>query len=183
MRNPDTWTTDRPELKTERLLLRQPNTGDIGSIIAIAGDWEVSRRLGRVPHPYHEKDALFFLENVVPHEWTWAITWLESGELVGMVGLAPGQLGENAAELGYYVARKAWGRGIATEAGRAVVRYGFDTLKLPRLTSGYFVDNPASGRVLSKLGFVETGRSTRLCVAIGSILPSIEMQLETAGLA
>jgi [ribosomal protein S5]-alanine N-acetyltransferase len=66
----------------------------------MAGDWEVARRLGRVPHPYSEKDAFSFLETVVPNEWVWAITRLESGELVGMVGLNPGP-GHDTAELGY----------------------------------------------------------------------------------
>jgi [ribosomal protein S5]-alanine N-acetyltransferase len=173
-------TTDRPVLKTGRLLLRQPDAGDIGPIIAIAGDWEVARRLGRVPHPYREKDALFLLETVVPKEWVWAMICLETGELVGMVGLSPGP-GHETAELGYYVARRSWGIGIATEAAMRVVDYGFDKLGLRRLTSGYFADNPASGRVLSKLGFVEIGRATRPCLATGSILPSIEMRLEAAG--
>jgi [ribosomal protein S5]-alanine N-acetyltransferase len=143
----------------------------------MAGDWEVARRLGRVPHPYSEKDAFSFLETVVPNEWVWAITRLESGELVGMVGLNPGP-GHDTAELGYYVARGSWGIGIATEAAKRVVGYGFGTLGLRRLTSGYFLDNPASGRVLSKLGFVEVGRATRPCLATGSTLRSIEMRLE-----
>jgi [ribosomal protein S5]-alanine N-acetyltransferase len=133
-----------------------------------------------VPHPYGEKDAFSFLETVVPNEWVWAITWLESGELVGMVGLSPGP-GRETAELGYYVARRSWRIGIATEAAKRIVEYGFATLGLRRLTSGYFLDNPASGRVLSKLGFVEVGRGTRPCLAIGSMLPSIEMRLEAAG--
>ena len=180
MEKRDTRTSDRPALKTGRLLLRSPDTGDIGSITAIAGDWEVARRLGRVPHPYSERDALSFLETVVPNEWVWAITWLKSGELVGMVGLSPGPGGESA-ELGYYVARKSWGIGIATEAAKATVDYGFDALGLRRLTSGYFADNPASGRVLSKLGFVEVGRATRPCLATGAVLPSVEMRLEAAG--
>jgi hypothetical protein len=51
MQNNQTRTLDRPILKTDRLKLRRPDTGDIASIVAIAGDWEVSRRLGRVPHP------------------------------------------------------------------------------------------------------------------------------------
>jgi [ribosomal protein S5]-alanine N-acetyltransferase len=177
MENRHIRTLDRPVLNTGWLLLRQPDTGDIGSTMAIAGDWEVARRLGRVPHPYGEKDAFFFLETVVPNEWVWAITWLESGQLVGMVGLSPGPRNETA-ELGYYIARRSWGIGIATEAAKAVVDYGFDTLRLRRLTSGYFLDNPASGRVLSKLGFVEIGRATRPCLATGSILPSVEMRLD-----
>ena len=173
----DEGTKQRPTLKTERLLLRRPNAGDVGSIMAIVGDWDVVRRLARVPHPYRETDAHFFLNTVVVNEWVWAITWQESRELVGMVGLTP-EADRDTAELGYYVARAHWGKGIATEAARSVIHYGIHSLGLRRIRSGHFADNPASGRVLSKLGFVETGRSERSCLAVGATLPSVEVQLE-----
>jgi RimJ/RimL family protein N-acetyltransferase len=175
----DERTKERPALETERLMLRRPDARDVGPIMAIVGDWEVVRRLARVPHPYHETDAHFFLNTVVPNEWVWAITLRESGELVGMVGLTP-EADPNTAELGYYVARAHWGNGIATEAAGSVVHYGIHALCLRRIRSGHFVDNPASGRVLSKLGFVETGRSQRPCLAIGSTLPSVEVHLEVS---
>src|ERR1700722_5300412 len=172
-------TRDRPILETARLRLRRPEAGDIASIMAIAGDWDVARRLSRVPHPYGETDARFFLETIVPTEWTWAITFRASGELIGMTGLTP-QPAHDVAELGYYVARPHWGIGIATEAARAVVEYGFRAAGLARLTSGYFLDNPASGRVLRKLGFVEVGRTERHSLASGSTAPSVEMLLDAA---
>ncbi len=125
-------------------------------------------------------DARLFLDTVVPNEWVWAITLRQSRELVGMVGLTP-DADPDTAELGYYVARGHWGNGIATEAGGSVVHYGIHSLGLRRIRSGYFVDNPASGRVLSKLGFVETGRSERPCLAIGATLPSVEVHLEVFG--
>lgn len=158
-------------------MLRRPDTGDIDSIVRIAGDWEVARRLARVPHPYGRTDAAFFLDSIVPNEWVWAITLRASGELVGMVGLTP-DIGQDMAELGYYVAPRHWGRGIATEAARSVLDHGIHMLGLRRITSGYFLDNPASGRVLGKLGFIETGRAERLCVATGTSAPSAEMLFE-----
>jgi RimJ/RimL family protein N-acetyltransferase len=170
-------TRDRPILETARLRLRRPDAGDIASIVAIAGDWDVARRLSRVPHPYAETDFRFFLDTIVPTEWTWAITFRASGELIGMTGLTP-QPAHDVAELGYYVARPHWGIGIATEAARAVVEYGLRVAGLARLTSGHFLDNPASGRVLRKLGFVEVGRTERHCLASGSTAPSIEMRLD-----
>jgi RimJ/RimL family protein N-acetyltransferase len=173
----DERTKQRPLLQTERLLLRRPDATDVGAIMAIVGDWEVVRRLARVPHPYRETDAHFFLNNVVPNEWVWAITLRESREVVGMVGLTP-EADLDTAELGYYVARDHWGNGIATEAALSVIHYGIQSLGLRRIRSGHFVDNPASGRVLSKLGFVEIGRSERPCLAIGSTLPSVEVHLE-----
>jgi RimJ/RimL family protein N-acetyltransferase len=173
----DGRTSGRPILETERLLLRRPVAGDVIPLMAIVSDWEVVRRLARVPHPYREADAHFFLNAVVPNEWVWAITLRDSRELVGMVGLTP-EADADTAELGYYVARSHWGKGIATEAGGLVLRHGVHSLGLRYITSGHFVDNPASGRVLSKLGFVETGRSERPCLAVGSTLPSIEVRLE-----
>jgi RimJ/RimL family protein N-acetyltransferase len=168
----------RSVLETARLALRRPDSGDIAAIVAIAGDWEIARRLARVPHPYGEADARFFLEKIVPAEWVWAITLRASQELVGMVGLTP-DAEPTTAELGYYVARRHWGQGIATEAARSVVACGTDRLGLRRITSGHFVDNPASGRVLSKLGFVQTGRAERPCLATGeSGRPSVELHLD-----
>ncbi|KEO90446.1 hypothetical protein EH31_10180 [Erythrobacter longus] len=169
---------DRPQLTTENLLLRRPNEDDIGAIIDAVGDWEVACRLARVPHPYGEEDARFFLEHVVPSEWTWAITLKGSDQLIGAVGLTPEETADTA-ELGYWLAKPYWGRGIATAAARAVVSFGLDQLRLPFIKSGYFVENPTSGRVLQKLGFVETARATRACLAMGrDDVPSVEMRLE-----
>ena len=179
MPNSEAQTKPRPNFQTERLLLRRPGAGDIGAVIAIAGDWEVARRLARVPHPYGERDAHFFLDIIVPSELVWAITWRESAELVGMVGLTQ-QAENDTAELGYYVDRSHWGIGIATEAATPVVDYGLHVLGLRCLKSGYFLDNPRSGRVLTKLGFVEIGRADRPCLAAGSTVPSVEMRLEAS---
>lgn len=167
---------DRPTLETERLILRRPEERDIPAIIAIAGDLEVSRHLSRVPYPYTEADAHFFLAEVVPHEWTWGITLRPLDTLVGMVGLTP-EADPDTAELGYYVDRRHWGKGIATEAGRRVIQYGLDVLKLRRITSGHFHSNPASGRVLGKLGFFPTGQGERSCLATGVSEPSADMLL------
>jgi RimJ/RimL family protein N-acetyltransferase len=169
---------DRPTLETERLILRRPDAADIEAIVTIAGDWEIARRLARIPHPYGEEDARFFLDRVVPNEWVWAVTLRGTGELVGMVGLTPGP-SEDTAELGYYVDRWHWGLGIATEAARSVVNYGIQVLGLRRITSGYFLDNPLSGRVLSKLGFVQAGHGERPCLATGATVQSAEMYFET----
>jgi RimJ/RimL family protein N-acetyltransferase len=77
--------------------------------------------------------------------------------IVGSCGLARRPSG--AVELGYWIARAHWGKGFATEAGGALIDIA-RTLKLPRLEGSHFVDNPASGRVLEKLGFQPTGLST-----------------------
>ncbi|WP_353198960.1 GNAT family N-acetyltransferase [Sandarakinorhabdus sp.] len=167
---------ERPDLSTKRLSLRRPNDSDVNAIVSIVGDWEVARRLARVPHPYGPSDARFFLEQVVPAGWVWAITLHGFDVLLGVIGLSPDEAA-NTAELGYWLSPAHWGQGIATEAARAVVSFGFENLGLPVLQSGYFEDNPASGQVLRKLGFVETGRIMLPCLASGGEVPSIRMEL------
>jgi RimJ/RimL family protein N-acetyltransferase len=162
-------------LDTARLHLRRPVEQDTNAIISIAGDWEVARRLARVPHPYTDADARFFFDHVVPNEPTWAILWRETGQLIGMMGFVPTRDGRSA-ELGYYVARDHWGRGVATEAARAITRVGFESFGYLKLTAAYQADNPASGRVLAKLGFTVVGRSNRPCLAEGKDKSSVEVE-------
>jgi RimJ/RimL family protein N-acetyltransferase len=162
-------------LDTARLHLRRPVERDADAIISIAGDWEVARRLARVPHPYTDIDVRFFFNHVVPNEPTWAILWRQTRELIGMMGLAPAPDGRSA-ELGYYIARDHWGRGVATEAALAITRVGFESFGYLKLTSGYHADNPASGRVLAKLGFTIVGTSNRPCLAEGKDKSSVEVE-------
>ncbi len=163
-------------LSTTRLYLRQPTEQDAEAISAIAGDWEVARRLGRMPHPYADTDYRFFLDHVVPNEPTWVILWRQTESIIGVIGLKPDADGESA-ELGYYIARNCWGRGVATEAARAVVHAAIRSLGYCRLKSGYHMDNPASGGVLMKVGFTVVGTSNRPCLAEGRDKPSVEVEL------
>jgi RimJ/RimL family protein N-acetyltransferase len=162
-------------LNTARLHLRRPVEQDADAIISIAGDWEIARRLARVPHPYEDADLRFFFNHIIPHEPTWAILWRRTSRLIGMIGLAPAPDGRSA-ELGYYVARDHWGRGVATEAALAIARVGFESFGYLKLTAGYHTDNPASGRVLAKLGFTIVGISNRPCLAEGKDKSSVEVQ-------
>lgn len=167
---------ERPQLETARLALRKPVTADSAAIIAAVGDWEVAKNLSLVPHPYGDAEAQFFLDQVVPADWVWAVTWRGQDALLGVVGLSPAADGTSG-EFGYWLGRPHWGQGITTEAARAVVTFAFGTLGLERLTSGYFEDNPASGRVLAKLGFTAAGRSLRPCLARGGDVPSFDLIL------
>lgn len=161
----------RPVLHTPRLVLRTPTEADIPAIVAIAGDWEVARRLGRMPHPYGEPDARFFLDLILPAELAWAIVERGTGRMIGMAGLAPKP---DTVELGYYVARDRWGEGVATEAAAVVAAFASGLVGQRSLRSSCFFDNPASGRVLEKLGFVPLHRSERPCLAMGGPRPCIE---------
>jgi RimJ/RimL family protein N-acetyltransferase len=98
-------------------------------------------------------------------------------ELVGTIGI--GRRPDGALELGYWIGRPYWGRGYATEAGRAVLAIAREGLRLPHLYSSHFLDNPASGRVLEKLGFRPTGQIVpRFSAGRGEAAPSRLLELE-----
>ncbi len=169
-----------PVLHTARLVLRRPERRDIPAIVRIAGDWEVASRLSRMPHPYTEDHARYFLAEIVPNELTWAMADRTSDAMIGAIGLVPRGEPAGTVELGYYVAPSHWGQGHATEAGSAVAAYGAGLVGQRRLRSGYFADNPASGRVLRKLGFVALHTAERPCLTTGHAKPSIEVGFPAA---
>jgi RimJ/RimL family protein N-acetyltransferase len=145
-------------IRTERLLLRPGWVEDAPALASAIGDEAILTKLAQVPSPYRVTDALWFLTQ--PHQPPlMPLLIFERTEgtprLIGGTGLHD-QDGE--AEIGYWLARDAWGQGYATEAGRAVIKMARHSLRLQRLVSGHFVDNPASGRVLTKLGFRPTGQ-------------------------
>lgn len=135
-------------LTTARLSLRPLAGGDEASVLAALSDAAVSRWLTHVPYPYTPTDFADFRSRPISAPGAlWVVE--EAGRFLGVVGL-------NEGELGYWFARRAWGLGIATEAARAVVADAFAG-GAERLTSGHADANPASGRVLAKLGFEDEG--------------------------
>jgi RimJ/RimL family protein N-acetyltransferase len=92
-----------------------------------------------------------------------------------MIGLASAADGRSA-EFGYYIARDHWGRGVATEAALAIKMVAIESFGYLKLTAGYHSDNPASGRVLAKLGFTVVGTSIRPCRAEGKDKSSLEVE-------
>lgn len=152
----------QPVLETERLLLRPFQLSDAAAVCTLAGDVDVARNTLNIPHPYAEDDALSWISNQDRllerrEAVTYAVTLRrEARDVVGAVGLIL-DLPHERAELGYWVGRPWWGRGYATEAARAVVRWGFHHLDLHRIHASHFPRNPASGRVLRKLGMRHEG--------------------------
>lgn len=107
------------------------------------------------PWPYSKADAEAFASGAFKAAEPRLFIFLKtSGELIGVAGLD--QMPDAEVELGYWIAKAHWGRGYASEAGYRMIEIARTELKLTRLVAGYFVDNPASGRVLSKLGFIDT---------------------------
>jgi RimJ/RimL family protein N-acetyltransferase len=145
-------------VRTERLLLRPGWTQDAPALFAAIADEAIVRNLASAPWPYHLADAEAFLATERdPAEPVSLIFRRTAGapQLVGTIGI--GRRPDGEIELGYYIARPLWGRGYATEAGRAMITFARDSLRMKKLSAGYFLDNPASGRVLAKLGFLPTG--------------------------
>jgi RimJ/RimL family protein N-acetyltransferase len=143
--------------RTQRLLLRPGFPEDAPALASAIADQAIVRNLATAPWPYALRDAEAFLaaprDPVLP---SFLITERTAGapRLVGSCGL--GRRPSGAVELGYWIARPHWGRGIATEACRALIDIA-RALRLPALEGSQFLDNPASGRVLEKLGFEPTG--------------------------
>ena len=143
--------------RTERLLLRPGFAEDSAMLAKAIADEQVVRNLATAPWPYGQAEADAFLARPADPALPRCLVQLRTDGapvLVGGVGLERRPSG--SVELGYWIARAHWGHGYATEAGRAIIAMA-RMLRLPRIEAAHFIDNPASGRVLEKLGFVATG--------------------------
>jgi RimJ/RimL family protein N-acetyltransferase len=144
--------------RTERLLLRPGWAEDAPALASALGDETIVRNLASAPWPYGIADAEAFLAADRPAgEAAFLIFRRTRGapQLIGGAGL--GHRPDGEIELGCWIARSCWGLGYATEATRAMIAVARDSLRLPKLTAGHFLDNPASGRVLEKIGFAPLG--------------------------
>lgn len=161
---------------TQRLLLRPAWPEDWKGVLEAIADEGIVRNLARAPWPYDEAAARFFVElpqdERLPH---FLVVESGSGRIIGSAGMGEH---DGQPEIGYWFARDAWGRGYAAEAARGVVEVA-KLLGHRRLVAGHFVDNPASGKVLRKAGFVPTGCiGKRHSLARGEQVASIEYELD-----
>jgi RimJ/RimL family protein N-acetyltransferase len=168
---------DTPKIETRRLVLRAPRAADADRITLLAGDFDVARMTTSMPHPFHRHHAESFLSQVEAldpaREIVFAIE-LEDQGLIGVVGFhptaapGPGRPAYAGPEIGYWLGRPYWGRGLATEAAAGALAWAKKTWRRRVVVSGHFADNPASGRVLEKAGFLYTGEiQPRHCHARG----------------
>jgi RimJ/RimL family protein N-acetyltransferase len=164
--------------RTPRLLLRPGFPEDAPALASAIADEAIVRNLAVVPWPYSMRDAEAFLASprdpVLPSLLIFERTD-NAPQLVGSCGLARRPSG--SVEIGYWVARSFWGLGYATEACTALVDIA-RTLRLASLEGSHFVDNPASARVLEKLGFESLGIiAPRMSCARGIEVPARLMRL------
>ena len=148
-----------PQIQTERLLFRLPELQDAVNIARYAGDLDIAKMTTRIPHPYPQPAVeLWILTTRAGYRpgGNLAMTIEHEGEVIGGGGIfrrAP----DRDWEIGYWIAKPWWGRGFATEIGRAMVDFATREYGAGRIIAGHYDDNPASGRVLEKLGFSYTG--------------------------
>ncbi|MFP4643053.1 MAG: GNAT family N-acetyltransferase [Spirochaetales bacterium] len=152
---------NQPTLKTRRFELRPFHLSDAGRVKELCGDWRIADTTLHIPHPYEDGMAEEWIDTHAPKwsegvEATFAVTDPHEREVIGAVGLRI----ENAharGELGYWIGVPYWGQGIATEAAGAVLRFAFENLGLNRVYATHVPRNPASGRVMTKLGMRREG--------------------------
>ena len=147
-------------MQTERLILRRWRESDDESLFRYASDPEVGTRAGWPPHKNIE-ESREVIATLFNNDQTWAVALKDSDEAIGCIGyLLPGSshmaMGADEAEVGYWIGKPYWNQGLCSEALGALVGYCFDEKQCGALWGCHFVDNPASGRVMEKCGFVET---------------------------
>jgi [ribosomal protein S5]-alanine N-acetyltransferase len=141
-------------LQTDRLLLRPTRVADADRAFEIQADWEVTRMLSMASFPPARQEiARWFADH--EREWlagkAYRFAVELDGRMIGMVDIDG--IAEREGTLGYWFDRAAWGRGYAFEAAHAVTHFAFEDAGLTQLKAGHADDNPASGRLLLKLGF------------------------------
>lgn len=152
----------QPTIITKRLVLRPLELADAGDIQRLAGDWDVASTTQNIPHPYPDGAAEQWIESTHSQYQrgagvAFAITLREGEELIGVISLGIRSQPESA-EIGYWVGKPYWNQGYATEAAMAMLDYGFNTLHLNRLYARHMSRNPASGKVMRKIGMQHEGR-------------------------
>lgn len=145
-------------LETARLTLRPVRRNDVGRIATLAADYDVARMTVRIPHPYAEQDAEGFIDRMC-EPGRFAIETEDDG-LIGVLGFHDiDRFG--APELGYWLGKPWWGRGLATEAVSAALVWARDDWGRKVVRAGHFADNDASANVLIKANFLYTGEVTQ----------------------
>jgi len=166
-------------MKTARLTLRQLAPEDAPRIARLAGVWDIASMTGRIPYPYSSDVALHWVNGLAEGEIVFGI--VHDDELIGLCGFTCTP--DKTAEIGYWIGKSYWSRGFATEAAEALINYGFTKGGIKKFTCAHFANNPASERVIAKLGFRPLGESTGWCEARGQDLPTRRYELRRPWMA
>ena len=172
------------QIETDRLLLRPWRDADAPRLVKLANHPEIAHMLASMPHPYSLSDAEDFLErlrNLPASAAQFATTLKGAGdELIGGIGYGLTRRQDKPSDeidFGYWLGIDYWGKGYASEAAHAVVRHAFEVNSIDRIDTDYLATNPASGRILERVGFMDQGESTCHSSGSGLTKPSRKMVL------
>ena len=171
------------QMDTNRIILRPWRESDAKMLFKWASDPDVGPRAGWAPHKSVE-ESREIIRTIFSAEGMWAIVLKETDDPIGCVGYLPSsssnlQISDDECEVGYWIAQPYWDKGICTEALRLIIGYCFEKKWFRALWGTFFLSNPASGRVMEKCGFIDTGREV-LCqsLEVGADRPVRVMKLE-----
>lgn len=158
------------EFETDRLLIRPPVPGDAEAVARSMSDRDVVWHLGRAPYPYQLSDAEAWInraeqDRTKGREYAFVILYGAEG-VIGSVGF--NRSNGPVWEIGYWLGKPWWGQGLVTEAAQGLLEWGRRECGIESFVAGHFSDNPASGRVLKKLGFQAVGEKLMLGEARGT---------------
>ena len=150
------------ELKTERLVLRPFILEDSAEVQRLAGNKAIADTTLNIPHPYEDGAAEAWIGTHKEHfesgqSVIFAVTIRDTGQLVGAIRITRKE--HDRGEMGYWIGRPYWNRGYATEAAEAIIDFGFNEMSLNKITATHLARNPASGRVMEKVGMTFEGCS------------------------
>ena len=145
----------QPHLNTKRLLLRSFRLDDAYAVQKLAGNVNVSKMTLNIPYPYKAGMAEEWISSHQENRESktgisYAIVKLDSNQLIGTMSLV--RIDGSEGELGYWIGQPYWGMGYCTEAARELIRFSFNNLGLDKIVSEHLISNPASGRVMQKIG-------------------------------
>lgn len=148
-------------LETERLTLRKLNQTDAERIEELAGDYDVAKTTLNIPHPYPKGGATEFISKVLHAEENgtiiiFAIIEKETDDLIGLININLTPTHERG-ELGYWIGKTYWGNGFGTEAAKAILSLGFESLNLNKIFARAITTNPGSWRIMEKIGMTHEG--------------------------
>lgn len=159
--------TLNPKSNPERLELRRLQMSDAQDIFELASQFQIADTTQGIPHPYELQDAKDWIgrntDQIIsfPRDsTTWAITLKEEKTLIGTIGITIDR-DNRKGTMGYWIGVPFWNNGYCTEAALLVLDHGFKKLKLNKISASYLQRNPASGRVLEKIGMVQEGTFNR----------------------
>jgi len=146
------------EIEGERIKLRKLKLSDASDIYKNLQDREMVKWTLNIPWPYKRKDAIKFIRKTYYRirknsGYAFGIVLKEIDKVIGVIDIFNIDWKNKNAELGYWLGKKYWGKGLTTEAVKLMLKFAFEKLKLHRVYAGVFEENIASRRVLEKTGF------------------------------